>query len=100
MSEDTSEGLDRKKAKELFRSALMDHVANGWHIEIENGYEAVLSRKKSFNWIPHVLFIIVTLFFAPILSFVWFFVMIIIAVTTKSRTKRLWLDPEGELHFR
>lgn len=93
------EGIDRKKANELFRTALTDNVANGWHIEIDNGYDAVLSRKRPFNWVFHILIVLVSLFiFAPF-ALLWFLVMIIIAVTQKPRTKRVWLDPEGELHF-
>ena len=49
MSDEGIEGVDRKKAKELIKSTLVNEVANGWHIEIENGYEAVISKKKSFN---------------------------------------------------
>ena len=50
MSDEGIAGVDRKQAKELFKSTLVNEVANGWHIEIENGYEAVLSKKKPFNW--------------------------------------------------
>ena len=46
MSEESPEGVDRKKAQELFKSTLVNEVANGWHIEIENGYEAVISKKN------------------------------------------------------
>ena len=100
MSEENPEGLDRKKAKALFRSTLTDNVANGWHIEIENDYDAVLSKKRSFNWIPHILIILFGLFvFVPLAVF-WIFVMIILAVTQKSKTKRIWVDPEGEVHSR
>ena len=101
MSEfENGEDLDRRKAKALFKTALTDNVANGWHIEIENGYDAVLSKKRSFNWIPHILIILVSLFaFAPFALF-WVLVMIILAVTQKPKTKRIWIDPEGEMHSR
>ena len=43
MSDESVEGVDRKKAQDLIKSTLVNEVVNGWHIEIENGYEAVLS---------------------------------------------------------
>ena len=97
MGEEIDEGVDRKRAKELFKSALVDWVANGWHIEIENGYEAVLSKKKPFNWIPHLVIILLGLFlFAPLALF-WILVMIIVALTRGTKTKRVWIDDEGKL---
>ena len=100
MSEETSEGLDRHKAKALFKTALTDSVANGWHIEIENGYDAVLSKKRSFNWIPHIFIILFGFFVIGPFALFWIIVMIILAVTQKPKTKRVWVDPEGEVHSR
>lgn len=100
MSEETPEGLARINAKALFRKTLTDNVANGWHIEIENEYDAVLSKKRAFNWIPHILIILLGVFAFMPLAFFWVFVMIIIAVTQRSKTKRVWVDPEGEIHSR
>lgn len=92
------ENVNSAKAKEIFRVELTDQVADGWHIEIENEYEAVLSKKKTINWILHILIILVSLFlFAPFTLF-WVFVMILLAVTKGSKTKRVWIDPEGQLH--
>lgn len=97
MSQENNQDVDRKKAKELFRSALVNLVANGWHIEIENGYEAVLSIKKPFNWIPHLLVILLGIFIFIPLALFWILVMIVVAITRGSKTKRVWIDDEGKL---
>lgn len=97
MSQEDNQDVDRKKAKELFRSALVNLVANGWHIEIENGYEAVLSIKKPFNWIPHLLVILLGIFIFIPLALFWILVMIVVAITRGSKTKRVWIDDEGKL---
>ena len=98
MSDEGIEGVDRKKAKELIKSTLVNEVANGWHIEIENGYEAVLSKKKPFNWIPHLVVILLGIFLFIPLAIFWPLVMIVVAVSRGTSTKRIWVDDEGKLH--
>ena len=98
MSSENTDGVNRKKAKENFKTALVNNVANGWHIEIENGYEAVLSKKKPFNWIPHLVVILSGLFLFLPLAIFWILVMIIVAITRPTKTKRIWIDDLGELH--
>jgi len=97
MSDESVEGVDRKKAKELIKSTLVNEVANGWHIEIENGYEAVLSKKKPFNWIPHLVVILLGIFLFIPLAIFWPLVMIVVAVSRGTSTKRIWIDDEGKL---
>ena len=99
MSEESPEGVDRKKAQELFKSTLVNEVANGWHIEIENGYEAVISKKKSFNWIPHLVVILLGLFLFVPLAIFWLLVMVIVAISRGTNTKRVWIDDEGKLQI-
>jgi hypothetical protein len=100
MSSESAEGVDRKKARDSFKTALVDNVANGWHIEIENGYEAVLSKKKPFNWIPHLVVILFGLFLFLPLAIFWILVMIVVAITRPTKTKRIWVDDLGELHLK
>ena len=97
MSDEGIEGVDRKKAKELIKSTLVNEVANGWHIEIENGYEAVLSKKKPSNWIPHLVVILLGIFLFIPLAIFWPLVMIVVAVSRGTQTKRIWIDDEGKL---
>jgi len=97
MSDESVEGVDRKKAKNLIKSTLVNEVANGWHIEIENGYEAVLSKKKPFNWIPHLVVILLGIFLFIPLAIFWPLVMIVVAVSRGTQTKRIWVDDEGKL---
>ena len=97
MSDEGIEGVDRKKARELIKSTLVNEVANGWHIEIENGYEAVLSKKKPFNWIPHLVVILLGIFLFIPLAIFWPLVMIVVAVSRGTSTKRIWVDDEGKL---
>ena len=99
MSDEGIEGVDRKKAKELIKSTLVNEVANGWHIEIENGYEAVLSKKKPFNWIPHLVVILLGIFLFIPLAIFWPLVMIVAAVSRGTNTKRVWIDDEGKLQI-
>ena len=97
MSDEGIEGVNRKKARELIKSTLVNEVANGWHIEIENGYEAVLSKKKPFNWIPHLVVILLGIFLFIPLAIFWPLVMIVVAVSRGTSTKRIWIDDEGKL---
>lgn len=97
MSDEGIEGVNRKKARELIKSTLVNEVANGWHIEIENGYEAVLSKKKPFNWIPHLVVILLGIFLFIPLAIFWPLVMIVVAVSRGTSTKRIWVDDEGKL---
>ena len=97
MSDEGIEGVYRKKAREIIKSTLVNEVANGWHIEIENGYEAVISKKKSFNWIPHLVVILLGLFLFVPLAIFWLLVMVIVAISRGTNTKRIWIDDEGKL---
>ena len=45
------EEINPTKARELFKAELTQQVANGWHIEIQIEFDAVLSKKTNFNWI-------------------------------------------------
>jgi hypothetical protein len=94
------EEVNRAEVKALFKTELTEYVANGWRIEIENEYDAVLSKKRSFNWILHIILLIVFSFFFPPLAFLWLFVMVIIAMTQRSKTRRVWIDPEGQVQSR
>jgi len=94
------EELNPTKVQELFKNELTQQVANGWHIEIQNEFDAVLSKKRSFNWIPHIVVILFGLFIFVPLAIFWLFVMIIVAVTQRTNTKRVWIDPEGQIKSR
>ena len=89
-----------KEAQATFRKALTDLVEQGWKIEIENTFDAVLSRKKKPTWIGKlVLFLILLFAFAPLALF-YLIIVVIISVNAKPITLRLWIDQEGRIQRR
>ena len=86
-----------EKARLLFREALTNRVADGWKIEIESQFDAVLSRKKSPTWIGKlILFLILLVVFAPLAIFYLIFV-VITSINAKPLTLRIWIDEDGRI---
>lgn len=85
---------DRKK---IFRSFLTTRVSEGWSIEIENEYDAVLSRKSGFRWFGKlILFLILLLLFAPLALF-YLIVIIVRGVTAKPSRMHFAVDKFGDI---
>jgi len=88
------------QAKKNLRAIVTKLVERGWRIEILNDFDAVLSTKRQFNWILHGFLLIVFLFIFPLLALLWLVVMVILAVTRRPLTKRVWVEKNGEVFER
>ena len=67
----------------MFREFLTKQVVQGWTIEIENDFDAVLGKKRKFNWgIKLILFLVLLLIFLP-LGLFYLVVVIVRGVTAK-----------------
>jgi uncharacterized membrane protein (DUF485 family) len=87
-------------AKKALTVAIAQKVERGWRIEMQNEFDAILSKRRDFNWILHVLLLLLFLvLFAPLALF-WLFVMVILAVTRKRVTRRVWVEKNGEVFER
>ena len=88
------------QARTIFRDALTNRVENGWKIEIENQFDAVLSRKRDTAWVSKLIIFLILLFiFAPLAIF-YLVVVIIKGVNGKPVTQRLWIDENGRIQQR
>ena len=86
-----------EEARKAFRRALTDSVAEGWTIEIENEYDAVVSKKPRFRWVGKlILFLLLLVFFAPLALF-YLIVVIVQGVTAKPQRVRVWIDEGGRV---
>jgi hypothetical protein len=92
--------VSEERAKENLRAIVTKLVERGWRIEILNDFDAVLSTKRQFNWILHGVLLIVFLFIFPLLALLWLVVMVILAVTRRPVTKRVWVEKNGEVFER
>ena len=92
-----SNPVTEEKAKENLRAVVAKLVERGWQIEMTNEFDAILSKKQSFNWILHLLILLILLVIFPLLALFWLFVMVILAVTRKRTTKRVWVEKNGEV---
>ena len=86
-----------EKAKDNLRAVIAKLVERGWQIEMTNEFDAILSKKQSFNWILHILILLFLLVIFPLLALFWLFAMVILAVTRKRTTKRVWVEKNGEV---
>ena len=81
-----------------FREALTDYVRDGWSIEIENEFDAVLSRKAKFTWIGKlIIFLILLVVFVPLALF-YLIVVIVKGVTAKPRRIQVWIDEDVRIN--
>ena len=88
-----------EEARKIFRAALTEYVSNGWHIEIENEFDAVISKKRPFRWfVKLIIFLILLLIFLP-LAFFYLIIVLIRALTAKPRTVRIYIDPDGQIQI-
>lgn len=88
-----------EEARKSFREALTDYVAKGWTIEIENEFDAVISRKPQFRWfLKLVNFLLLLLIFFPLAIF-YLLVVLVRGLTAKPKTIRFFIDPEGQVQI-
>lgn len=86
-----------EEARDIFRCALTDYVARGWTIEIENEFDAVISRKPQFRWfLKLVVFLILLLIFFPLAIF-FLLVVLVRGITVRPRRLRIYIDPDGQI---
>ena len=72
-------------------------MAAGWSIEIENEFDAVLSKKGKFSWVGKlIIFLILLLLFAPLALF-YLIVVVVKGVSAKPARLRLWIDEDGRI---
>lgn len=89
-----------EEARKAFRTSLTDCVAGGWTLEIENEYDAVLSKKSTFHWGGKLLIFLLLLFvFAPLALF-YLIVVIVRGVSAKPSRLRVWIDEDGLIQKR
>jgi hypothetical protein len=86
-----------EEARRKFRSEITDYVAGGWRIEIENEFDAVLSKKAPFHWVGKlIIFLLLLLIFVPIGLF-YLIVVIVKGVNAKPARLRIWIDDDGHI---
>jgi hypothetical protein len=83
--------VSEERAKENLRKVVAELVERGWRIEMQNTFDAILSKKPGFNWIFHLILLLVLAVIFPPLALFWLFVMVILAVTRKPSTKKVWV---------
>ena len=88
-----------EEARALFRNALTEYVSSGWRIEIENEFDAVISKKSEFHWVGKLLIFILLLFVWWPLSIFYLIVVLVRGVTAKPKNRRLYIDEEGEIQL-
>ena len=89
--------LKPEEARKFFREALTDYVSKGWTIEIENEFDAVISRKPQFRWfVKLVVFLILLLIFFPLAIF-FLLVVLVRGLTAKPRRLRIYIDHYGQI---
>jgi hypothetical protein len=86
-----------EEVRKSFRETLTDYVAGGWTIEIENEFDAVISKKPKFQWfLKLIIFLFLLLVFAPLAVF-YLLVVLIRGLTARPRRIRIWVDPDGKV---
>jgi len=83
--------------QKIFTFELDRQITNGWHIEAGNQFGAVLSKKKSINWMPHLLMVAYGFLVYLPLALFWLVLMMFITIVQSSKMKRVWVDPNGEI---
>jgi hypothetical protein len=89
-----------EQAKENLRKVVAKLVERGWRIEMHNTFDTILSKKSGFNWIFLLILLLVLAVIFPPLALFWLFVMVILAVTRKPSTKKVWVEKNGEVFER
>lgn len=84
-------------ARTIFREALTEYVAAGWVIQIENEFDAVLSKKRKFRWFLKLLVFLILLFVFFPLAIFFLVVILVRGLTAKPRNIRLFIDSDGKV---
>lgn len=86
-----------EERRSRFRRFLTEKVSAGWHIEIENEFDAVISRKIQTGWFGKFLIFVLLLFiFLPLAVFYLIYV-IVKGVQGKQKLLRVWIDIYGNI---
>ena len=89
--------LPAEERQKALRKEMTEYVAAGWSIEIENEFDAVLSKKGKFYWAGKLIIFLVLLFlFFPAALF-YLIVIVIKGVNAKPARLRLWIDEDGRI---
>lgn len=89
--------ISSEERKKIFRQFLTARVTEGWSLEIENEFDAVLSRKARFRWFGKlIIFLILLLLFAPLALF-YLIVVIIRGVTARPSRLHISIDEFGDI---
>jgi hypothetical protein len=88
-----------EEAHKFFREALTDYVARGWTIEVENEFDAVISRKPQFRWFLKLIIFLVLLFLFFPLAIFFLLVVLVRGLTANPRKLRIYIDPEGKIQI-
>ena len=89
--------LSPEERKSRFRRYLTILVGEGWHIEIENEFNAVLRFKtRSGFFIAFIIFVILLLIFGPLALFYLVYV-IVTRIRGKQKLHKVWIDIYGNI---
>lgn len=89
--------LSEDQRRLVFREFLTRKVSEGWSIEIENPFDAVLSKKQPFSWIvKFFIFIILLLVFLPLAIF-YLIVVVVRGVNTTPYRQFYSVDEFGRV---
>ena len=87
--------LSAEDRKSKFRRYLTNAVSQGWHIEIENEFDAVISKKQKVGWFGSLLlFLLLLLIFVPLAIF-YLIYMVVTRSSGKSSLVKVWIDIYG-----
>ena len=88
--------LSAEDRKSKFRRYLTNAVSQGWHIEIENEFDAVISKKQKTGWFGSLLFLLLLLIFVPLAIF-YLIYMVVTRSSGKSKLMKVWIDIYGDI---
>lgn len=92
--------ISDEERKIRFRRYITKKVSEGWTVEIENEFDVVLSKKKSFSWIGKlIIFLVLLLLFFPLAIF-YLVVVVIQGVNAKPTRNYCRIDEFGVVHLR
>ena len=89
--------LPSEERRKALRTEITEYVASGWSVEIENEFDAVLSKKGKFYWAGKLIIFLVLLFLFFPAAFFYLIVIAIKGVNAKPARLRLWIDEDGRI---
>ena len=89
--------LDSQERRAKFRRALTNKVSAGWHLEIENEFDAVMSKKSGFNWVGSLILFVILLWLVAPLAIFYLIALVIAKINAKPKTVKIWIDAFGNI---